>query len=374
MMNWKKPSSWTVVAGRAQLDTTRAGRLLLAGSAVFISARAARLDGYWPLAPRTGARGWAARLGRSAPLVHVAVQQALLDAAPRGSRYALAADAYLRWGLESGASVVLIGGAETEHETHLDLLTFEAGRFIGYDNKTLPARSAPQFDAMLAALLADLAQQRPGFRRVQAAPLQHCASHFSAADYLDQSLFRRLAFRPLAARPPQQAAAARVPAALVAAGLLACAAGLGLGWQDYAAAQSAYAREIADPVVSGQGGLDNALIDVIQQRGVYLQRPRQEVPMIARAQQVLAGAAGVGQLRVLELRVGQPAPPEGGGRAADVWLRVAVPAQGGTALGQGRALMEQLAGATGMDVRLARNGWVDDGARRIFTLEGFIHG
>lgn len=375
---------WSFVAASADLAGVARNKALLIGGAVFVSSRDVPAPGYAKLTPRKGVGQLAAWLDKDAPQVHVAVDQALMQAAPKGMRYALAVDAYLRWGLASRGKVLLIGGADAANQTTLDVFMFEEGRFIEYENKSLPGRNVPHFQTMLASLLEDYATQRPGYKILQAAPLAPFGAAFPHVSTLGPELFAGVAFRPLALQRQTRLAQRLLPAALVLTGVLGCAGAMGKGWHDYQGAIAGYEHEIADPIVTGKGGLDSGLIDTIQQRRFYLEEARSQVSMVERMRALVAGAGAVSELRIIEVRLptalpgaavsaSAAAPAEAEAHKPDVWLRVSVPLTRGSAMEQGRALMERLAAATGLDMRLARQGWSDDGQRRIFILEGFNH-
>ncbi|MQA40763.1 hypothetical protein [Rugamonas aquatica] len=366
---------WSFVSSSAHLAGVARNKALLVGAAVFVSARDVPAAGYLKLVPRKGVEGVAGWLAKDPPRVHVAVDQAVVQAAAKGVRFALAIDAYLRWGLASRGKVLLIGGAEGPSETTLDVFVFEEGRFVGYENKSLPARSVPHFQAMLASLLDDYALQKPGYKVVQAAPLAPFGEHFPQIAYLGSELFHKLVFRPLALHAQERGGGRLTPAALVAAGVLVCGGAIGKGWSEYHAATTFYEREVADPIVTGKGGLNSGLIDTIQQRRFFLDDARAQVSMVEKARSLVVGVGGIAQLKIIEIRLPAAAASatSGAERPPDVWLRVSVPLEARSAMEQGKALMEQVAANTGMDMRLARQGWSDDGKRRIFILEGFNH-
>lgn len=365
-------------------------KALLIGSAVFASTRDTKIPGYTGLTPRAGVRTLQGVLSKQPQRLFVAIKDDVVRSVPKATRFALAIDAYLQWGLKSKGKALLIGGFEDDQSTHLDILAFEDGRFVSYDSKTLPAREADNFNDTVASLLEDCAQQWQGYALYQAAPLTAFGDK-SGVRYLDSGIFKRLSFRPLASASRSKLSGFAIPGAVVAAGMLFCVAAIGKGWADYHAAIAAFDREIADPVVKGQGGVDSGLIDTIQQRRFYLDEPRRQVSLVEKSKSLVAGVGKIPSLKIVEMKLPAPALATAGptigvpvasvevasgpNRKPDVWLRVSVPAQGpSTILEQGKELMTLVSNNTGMDVRLARNGWTEDGKRRVYTLEGFING
>ena len=365
-------------------------KALLIGSVVFASTRDTKIPGYTGLTPRAGAGALQAMLSKQSPRLFVAIKDDVVRSVPKSTRFALAVDAYLQWGMKSQGKALLIGGYEDDQSTHLDIFAFEGGHFVSYDSKTLPAKNSPHFSDTVASLLEDCAQQWQGFALYQAAPLTAFGEK-SGVRYIDGRIFKRLSFRPLASRSRSKLSGLTIPGVVVAAGMLFCVGAVGKGWADYHAAIEAFDHEIADPIVKGQGGVDSGLIDTIQQRRFYLDEPRRQVSLVEKSKSLVAGVGKIESLRIVEMKLpapalGVPSPnigvpvlnteaASGPDRKPDVWLRVSVPAQADSSiLGQGKELMTQVSNHTGMDVRLARNGWSEDGKRRVYTLEGFING
>lgn len=382
---------WSYVANVHQLASgaTR-NKALLVGPAVFVSTRDVRHVGYSRMTPRIGVGPIKALLSKQAPRLFVASSDQVTRAATKATRFALAIDAYLQWGMRRKGKVLLIGGFEDSHETHLDVLAFENGSFVDYENKALPGRNAMHFPDAFAALLDDLAAKKPGFEIFQAAPLTPFDQAGPSMQYVDERIFRNLSFRPLSMHSTSAMREFAVPGAIVATAMLFCAGALGMGWSDYHGASTLFDKEIADPMVASQGGVDSRLIETIQQRRFYLEQPRRQVSLVEKSRNLVTGVAKIAGVRIVEIKLPAPSVSAGGAsigvpvqgegantgadRKPDVWLRVAVQLEPNVSvLEQGKQLMTLISANTGMDVRLAHQGWTDDGKRRVFTLEGFIH-
>jgi len=394
VINKKKQRApqWSYVANSHQLKVGAVrNKALLVGSAVFVSTRDLRANGYSRMTPRNGIGPFKALISKQTPRLFVASNDQVTNAAPKSTRFALAIDAYLQWGMRSKGKVILIGGYEDSNETHLDILVFENGCFVDYENKALPGRSAMHFQDAFAALVDDFSSKWAGFEVHQAAPLTPFNQAGPSIKYVDERIFKGLSFRPLSMHSTSQLRELAVPGAIVVMGVVFCMGALGKGWSDYHSANASFNSEIADPVVKGQGGVDSRLIETIQQRRFYLDQPRRQVSLVEKSRNLVAGISKIQGMRIVEIKlpapsvgvigptIGVPVPAgpdaSGANRKPDVWLRVAVPLQGSISiLEQGKALMTLISANTGMDVRLARQGWTDDGNRRVFTLEGFIHG
>lgn len=388
------PAQWSLATGPHHVSGGAVrNKALLIGGAVFVSTRDIKASGYVKLAPRQGVRSVGGLIGKQPSRLHVAVSEPLMRAAPRGTRFALAVDAYLAWGLRSKGKTILIGGYEDGHETTLDVLVFEDGRLLDYENKALPAREEVHFHDTVASLLDDIAAKWPNFKVFQAPPLTPFGEAFAGVAMADERIFKRLSFRPLALHSESKLHGLAWPAAVIVIGMCVGFGALAKGWSEYHAASAAFDREVADPVVSKRGGVDSGLIDTIQQRRFYLDEPRRQVSLVEKSKGLVAGVGKIAGLKIVEIKlpapvvgvsaptVGVPVPGSGSGsdtgadRKPDVWLKVSVPLQAGeTIWNQGKALMTEVSANTGMSVRLARQGWSEDGKRRLFTLEGFING
>lgn len=384
-----RPLSWSVVSNIDEAQTVTGRKVLLAGASVFASGNDVKPKDYVRIAARQGASFFRSLLTKQVPHVFLAVSEGVMRAAPRGTRFALAIDAYIQWGLGSRGKTIVIGGYEGSRETHLDVLVFEDSRFVAYENKVLPGIEAAHFTDAVTTMLDDLASAHPGCTIVQASPLTPFGKNFPTVQYVGDKIFKRLSFRPLSFQAASRTNNVLVPAGIVGLGILFYAGTLGKGWSDYHGARQAFEQEIADPLVTGQGGVDSGVIDTIQQRRFFLDDPRRQVALSEKLKAVVAGVGKIEGLRIVEIKL--PAPSVGSAtesigvpvasssnevsdRKPDVWLRVSVPLEGQGAMLQGRSVMQAISTNTGMSVRLARQGWSDDGMRRVFTIEGFIHG
>jgi hypothetical protein len=380
--------TWSIAARPADVPHVSTTKTLLVGSTVFASSRDISIPGYAKLAPRHGVGVLASILTKESPRIYIGVSDVVMNQAPRGARFALAMDGYVQWGLRSRGKVVLIGGCDSPTESSLDVLIFENGRFIDYANKVLPGTSANHYAETVADLLDEFAASHPGHNVVQAAPLTPFGNAFPNVQYVGDKIFRRLAFRPLSQKAGARYHNLSIPLGIVAASALVYLGAIGKGWAEYSAAKQAFSHEIADPLVKGKGGVDSALIDVTQQRRFFLNEPRRQVALAEMSGALVAGIGKIEGLRIVEITLTAPGAsvgatgvePTHAGPAPtaeatpDVLLRVSVPNRGEGAMVQGKAVMMAISANTGMSARLARQGWTDDGKRRVFNIEGFIHG
>lgn len=369
----------------AHVNTTKA---LLIGSSVFASSRDITIPGYSKLAPRQGINALAALLTKESPRVYVGVSDMVMNQAPRGVRVALAIDGYIQWGLRSTGKVLLIGGFDSPTESSLDVLVFENGRFVDYSNKVLPGTSANHYSETVADLLDEFASTHPGHKIVQAAPLTPFGAGFDSVQYVGDKLFKRLSFRPLSQKDKGRLAPLALPFGMVTLSALFYLCAIGMGWSGHTSAKQAFEREVADPLVQGKGGVDSTLIDVTQQRRFFMDEPRRQIAMAEKSSALVAAIGAIPGLRIVEITLAAPAlassttSPAGlaadtagaAEKKPDVVLRISVSNQGESALVQGRAVMQSISSNTGMTARLARQGWTEDGKRRVFNIEGFIHG
>lgn len=379
------------------LSEITAKKILLAGETVFLALddKTAIPSGFIEQAPREGAEYLRALFRKSTPTVHVAVDERLFTL-PK-SRFALAIDGYLNWGLSlrGQTTTVLIGGCSTRHGTSVEIVVFYAGLVQEIGEKNLPPPDDPIFTDAANGLLNALKAKYPAARFVQAAPLTDWG--LEDVEYIGEAALKRLSYRPLV-RSYRSSRRFVLPAAVGIAGLLTYAGMVGFGWTKYELAVTEYNTAMADAAIRDQGGIDTNFLDVMNARRFYMEQPRRQVQLTQEAMRVVRGIGVVPNVQILEIKL--PAPsinvhrenntvispankqnrqeitPD---RTPDVWMSIAVPIGHDTAILQAKEVMLEIANGTGMSLRLAHQGWKEDPKARnglgirTFNIEGFIH-
>lgn len=360
----------------AALGAARGHRILLAGETVFASLEATPPEGFIPLPPRESGGGiLAAVRRRKGQMVHVFVDERVLSV--RG-RFALAIDGYLAWGSRESAKgeLVLFGGATGETGTNVEVLTFSKGRALHVTERQLPDPAENYYRDAVTGMLQEIRLRHPTARLVQAAPLQNWG--IEGVEYVGDKPLRGLAFRPLAAGSTPRSMYL-VPAAIAATGFGIYAISIGLGWAAYSAAVEEYEQIAADPAIRAHGGIDSNYLAILNARRTYMEQPRRQEALTAKAAAILGAIASLDNVQVLEMRLpaanaNAPAPTTspGTGHPPDVALTVSVPRHGEPAVTQGKALLRALGPATGLELWLIHQGWRDQGERRVYRFEGFL--
>lgn len=371
------------------VSAIRSRRVVLAGEAVFASLQPVVQNGFAQQAQVEARRGVLAQFAKKTPRVHLAVDERLFEA--RKVRFALAMEAYVAWGLgrRGKGTTILLGGAESADATHLSVVVFADGAVVEVDEKVLPAAGASYFRDALTAMLGELRARYPTAKLCQAAPLHEWG--MPDVEFVGDKALRGLSFRPLT-RAKGYAGVYLAPAAVAVLGVVFYAGAVGFGWSKYDGAVGEYDRAISDPTIKNQGGIDTTFLDVVNARRLYMEEPRRQVILAAKAEALVRGVGAVPGVQILELRLPAPSinpqnqvgvtisPQEARMRQAitpertpDVWISVAVPKSDDAAINQARDVMLLIANSTGMSLRLAHQGWRDEQKRRVYNIEGFMH-
>ena len=188
-----------------------------------------------------------------------------------------------------------------------------------------------------------------------------------------------------------------IPAALAVIGIAYNFGAIGMAWTDWGSAQGNFNEAVNDPALRETGGIDSAYIDVMNQRRIFMETPRKQDVLPDKVLQIVRGIGVLPGVQIIELRLPAPsvtvqipgqstAAPiinaESGknhdlitaDRGADAQIRISMPKSAASAIDQAREVLSQLAGGTGMSLRLTQDGVAEDKDRRVFTIEGFIHG
>ncbi len=375
------------------LDNVESRKLLIGGQLVFASMSANAVPpskNYFAQTPREAVGGLFSGLQKRNPKVYVHVHPSVLDM-PK-ARYGFTIDAYLAWGIKQRkGQFALIGGIEREDgEFLVDVLVFDAGQLIELYDQELPERSSVRFQAAAQSVIDGVKRKYPKAHVAQAAPLGDWG--IPNVEYIGDKPLKRLSYRPLA-KTVDSRRELLVPAAIVLAGVAFNVGAIGMAWNKYSEAQVRYENAASDPNIKMQGGIDSNYINVMTQRRLFMETPRRQDVLPSKVLDIVRGVGVLPGVQIVEMKL--PAPSislqEASGivviseakknsdlltddRVPDAWLRISVPRSAGSALEQAQQVVETLRGSTGMSLRLVHRGWQDENTRRIFTIEGFIHG
>ena len=367
----------------------RAKKILISGEGMFASFSATTPPGFTAQIPRDATAGLLTQFNKDAPKIYVAVDEKLF--AFRKIRAAFAIDGYLNWGLRqrSKVPIVLFGGGELESSVNVEVMVFNKNRLVDLKEKSLPPIGAMYFHDALAAMLAELRVAYPTARFVQAAPLTEWA--VKDVEYIADKPIKGLSYRPLT-RAVNDRSSYLIPGILTALALSIYPILAMSSWNTYNGAIEAYDTAIADPAIQSKDGMDTDFLSIMNSRRMYMEQPRRQTVLVEKSEAVVAGIASIPNLQILEIKI--PAPggnskdqigltvdPDAGktravinkDRPADLWFSIAANKTGDVAIEQAKEIMTEITRNTGMSLRLTHQGWRDDGKRRIFNVEGFIH-
>lgn len=382
------PAAYSVIVAPAHLGAALGRKVLVCGHGVFAS-----LDRSAPKpsegfidqpSRRAGPLLTGFKKGETAARLYIAIDERLVHQ-PK-VRYALALDYYLRWGMaHSKTPLVLLGGAESDGTTYIDVMVFSNGSLRDLFEHELPAHEHRDFGISLKVLLRKIADDCPGSRIVAAAPLPDWQN--DDVEYIGEAPLKGLSFRPLGATKAG-AAGMKVSAGVALAGLLTYGVQLGYGWKSYSDAGAAYQTEVADPVLTDAGGINNARLELLQRREFYMQELRPQEALARKSRQIVSGIATLPGVRINSITFGSSnGASQGSGGAADVsgapttqpaepnvTMELLVQQSADSALTDAESLMTAISARTGMRLRLQKaQGWSTDettGIRKL-RIEGF---
>lgn len=373
-----RKTDYAVLTSPAELPYLASKKVLICGHGVVASLDSTSLGEAFIDQPArsTVPRLKAAFAGKKARPLNVAVDARLL-AQPK-TRYALALDGYLRWAFaHAEGTTVLLGGAETAATTYLDVYVFQDRVLVEVQAQELPGATDPRFGLSLNILIDTLRQRYGQTRIMAAAPLPDWGR--TDVGYLGDAPIRGLTYLPLSAK----ATSGRKLKPAVAAGALgvvAYATALAVGWSAYSRAGERYEAEVADPTLASAGGINNARLEVMQQRRAFMEVERGQEALARRSGDIVAGIASIPGVKIAEISFGaHTAQQEAGaggaaGEAApDVTMQLLVPVEGASAVRHAEMLMTTISARTGLKLRLVAGGWnTDDTAgTRALRIEGF---
>lgn len=377
----------------SMMEDIVSGKVLLAGEPVMISMEPITASKYVSQPPRDANGGLMAQFDKKSPKVYIAVAERLTKKSK--VRFALAFDGYLQWGLSQRNKnvTILFGGGANAQSTNIEVMVFSERKLIAVTEKNLPGLETDYFEDAYSSTLDELRLLYPGATFYQAAPLPN----FNDPDvtYLGDSLFKTLSYKALNfAAERRQSLMLPVGAFLLGAG--AYGVSFAHGWQQYDAAIRAYDVAIADPAVQKRGGVDGGFLDLLNARRMFMEQPRRQVDLAQKTTDFVAGIGTVPDIKILQMQLpasvasigigakrdavvvspdaAQSLNQIGNDRQPDVSMSVSVPKSQDSSIVQAQAVMRQIANTTGLSLRLERNGYKDDNQRRVFKIEGFIHG
>lgn len=384
-----------------QLKEASERKVFVGGSLVSASMRqAVAPQGYVAQTPRSASSDVLLNLRKLAPKIYVHLSPALFDHPKK--RFALAIDAYLAWGMKHRKGLVaLIGGiSDSDGPCHVDVLVFDNGTLVSLYSNELPDKQSPRFqisaEAIVSKLKADypVKQNESEIRICLAAPLSDW--NIDGVEYLGDKVLGYAKYRPL----EKAGAVGRgllLPAGIVAAGMLINFGIIGVKWGHLGVAESSFDEAYSSPEVKAAGGIDSDYITVMTQRSAFMDSPRRQDVLPEKMLEIGRALRVVPGIKIVELQLpapGIPTPAAGGAtvvssggpdnadlitssRVADAQIKVSVPRVNEPAYQQAKTVISALAASTGMSLRLVQQNGVQDDAekkRRIFTIEGFIHG
>jgi len=395
-MNKKKKS----VVVRDMIDEIKASgerKHLIGGRLVFVSMSATTLppDGFVSQRQRDAVGMWKASFQRRVAKLYVYVHPALFEFSKY--RFALSIDAYLQWGLkQSKGLVAIIGGVEVaDSHTHVNVLVFESGKLVGVYDQELPYHENITFMAAAESIISKIRTDYPGVVIKQFPPLSNWG--IEGVEYLGEKgerVLKNVTYKPLS-KSIKNHSDYLLPGGVVLAGMLINFGLVGSSWNAFEKAQATFDAAVADPEVRAAGGVNSEYLNVITQRRIWMETPRRQDVLPSKVLQIVRGVAMVPGVQIIELQL--PASSISGAipnavvvspdgkqnndlitvdRVADAKMTISVPKTTETSLDQARSLLMTIAGSTGMSLRLMQNGYKDEegSKRRIYTIEGFLHG
>lgn len=387
--------SLTAYESVSALKEASARKALIGGQLVFATMVAATQPpkGYVAQSPRDAVGGLLASFQKQVPKMYVYIHPELFELAK--TRFALTVDAYLAWGLRQrrGETVVIGGTERVDGSTHIDVLVFDSGKLIALYDRELPERDNARFNIAVDALIQQVRTDYPKARIKQAAPLTDWA--IDGVEYIGEKPLSSATYRPLS-KATSDKGSYLLPVGVAVAGVLFNFAMIGLAWNNFEAAQDEFESASASQDVRAAGGVDSDYINLLTQRQTFMETPRRQDVLPSKVLHIVRGIGVLPGVQIISLQLPAPGisapsadavhaihPDEKrnldlitADRIADAQMRISVPRTEEAALVQAKSVLGAVARSTGMSLRLTMRGYQDDSAknRRIFTIEGFIHG
>lgn len=361
---------------RRSVDVDNASEFnhLIGGNLLFmsLSANATAPEGYIPQPPRETANLFRTMFSRNNQQLHVYFHPDLLSYPKH--KFALCLDSYLQWGWKQPGITAIIGGIESEtDEFHIDILVFNNGRLIEVYDRELPGTGNRRFASDAQSVVSEVIQKHSAARVYLAAPLSNW--DIEETQFLTKSEFGKLRFKTLSTGG-NKVADFVAPALISTVSIAAFVSIIGIDWVKYKESTELFQKEASDPIIVKQGGVDTYYINVMSQRRMFMDRPRQQVLLSSNARKIINAVGSVPNVQIVELKL--PAPLDSGSttsdRPKDVWMSISVPKAPGSGLSQLEELSTLLTKTNGIDIGSTHQKWQEDQQNRIYSLEGYIHG
>lgn len=356
------------------VDNASESNHLISGNLLFVSlsAKATAPEGYIAQQPRETANLYRTIFSRNNQQLHVYFHPDLLNYPKH--KFALCLDSYLQWGWKQTGITVVIGGIESEFDDfHVDILVFSSGRLIEVYDRELPGTGNRRFASDAQSVVAEVIQKHPSASVYVAAPLSKW--DVEETQFLTKSEFAKLRFKTLSVKE-NTVADFIIPILISTLSVAAFVSVIGMDWMKYKESKEQFQKAAADPVIVKQGGVDTYYINVMSQRRMFMDSPRQQVLLSSNARTIINAVSSVPNVRIIELKL--PAPLDSGAittdRPKDVWISLSVPKSTGSGLSQLEELSTSLTSFNGIDIGSTHQKWQEDQQNRIYSLEGYIHG
>lgn len=371
MSNFK----YNVIRNISDLSLGAERRNLIGGNLLFmtLNAKLAPPEGFVPQISRDTLKGIRPYLQRNPPQLYVYVHPDLIQY-PK-CLFAFCLDAYLNWGLKQGKGITaLIGGIENQNDDfNVDVLIFESGQLIEVYDREMPGTDSRRFEAGSQSVVNEIIQKYPSAKVCQSAPLSNW--NIEHVQYIENTAIDRLAYKSISGGSSAKATYL-YPALIGVASVGIFGALITFDWIHYQDSTSRFHKAANDPIIKKQGGVDTFYINAMTQRRLFMESPRKQDILSRQTQHIIRAIGAIPNAQIVEIKL--PGPPASNttlsSRAPDVWMRISVPMSPGPAMTQLEEILTILSKSSGMDVGSAQQRWQDEQNRRIFTLEGFIHG
>lgn len=371
-----KSSSLPFISSLAELTDFKKKRAILVGNSVFVSMRNVKMDGFANFKTRSATSLINGLFIKEPGKVFFSVNSELVRGAPKNIHFAIAADAYLDWGFKTKGSAILLGGVSSETETNLQVFFFEDGILVNLEERSIQGYLSPHYSETAATLIDKLLENSPGATVAYAAPLARFNDSLKDIEYVDDRIFRYLKYIDINVNEKVQSTNIKVPVGIALLGVLIYTLALGKGWSIYQNSISDYDESIKDPIVKLAGGVGGSLIDKIEQQRFFMLQSRNQIVLAEKTSSLVNAISKIREVRITDMSVQIPASPDTPivQEKPDIKMVISVPKSEKSALDQGKEILEVISANTGLNLRMARQGWKDVEKRRVYILEGFFHG
>lgn len=351
-------------------------RAILIGNSTFVSMHDVKMHGFVGLQPRKAVSPVKALFVKNPAKVYFSVNEKLVKESPTNLHFAFANDAYLNWGFSTKGNVILLGGNSQENETNLQVFFFEDGMLVDLVERTIHGHASPHYTETASTLIDELLSEAPGSRVVYASPLARFDDSLSGIEYVDDKIFRNIKYAKLSLHEEVKQTGFKLPIAVSIAGVLFFSLAVFQGWTRYQDSIVAFEESINDPVVKQAGGVGSNLIDKMQKQRFFMLETRNQLILAEKTRSLVNGIALIGGVKIVDLSVKVPASPDSpiNPELADIRMVLSVPTSSRTVLDQGKEILDTISANTGLNLRMARQGWKEVDKRRTFKLEGNFHG